>query len=218
MNEPRPKTPKPPPLTRRKVTLCGSEAPQPGHICAFFNSADEKYAALAPFFNDAIDAGDCVVNIVDADRRDQHLRSLSSARVPVEPAMQMDRLRVMTTEETYVRDGELNLDGVLDLVRETLAMAEREGRSVRTCGEMDWIGRTPTALARAMEYEARVNYLLAGCDCTLLCVYDLARIPSGVVADIMATHEYAVLNGRLRRNPYFIQPDEYLEMIRSRVI
>jgi hypothetical protein len=83
---------------------------------------------------------------------------------------------------------------------------------------MNWIGRSPETLRQALEYEAKVNYLLPGGACTLLCVYRTGDLPSGVVSDILATHEYAIINGRLRRNPYFVTPDDFLAMLHSRTL
>ena len=198
------------------IRLCGEEIREPGHICAFFDSREEKYGTLAPYFKDSIGRGDCLINIVDADVLDTHLMALAAERVPVQHALRTDRLRVMTSEDTYIRNGELDLEGVLEMLRVALETAKGEGRCVRTCGEMNWIARTPSAGARAMEYEARVNQFVPTFDCTLLCVYDVATTPAAMVSDILATHPFAVVKGRLRANPYFVQPDEYLEMLRAR--
>ena len=200
----------------RSIRLCGEWLHEPGHICAFFDSRAEKYAAIGPYFNDALDAGDTVINVVDAAARQDHLKALSDARVPVDPALQSGRLRVMTTEETYLRGGSLDLDGMLDMLRETLREADAAGTRIRTCGEMSWIARDPGTADRVMDYEARVNQFVPTFDCTLLCVYDVAKTPPAVVADILATHPFAIVKGRLRRNEYFVEPDQYLGMLRTR--
>lgn len=199
-----------------RIGIGGESVPHSGHVCAFFQTPEEKYRTLAPFFSDAIAAGDRILNVVDGDRVDAHLESLRAAQVPVDAAIRTDRLRVQATEDTYLRGGTLDLEGMLDMVRGAIASAEREGRTVRTCGEMSWLGRHQHVIPKALEYEARVNELLDGNDCTLLCVYDTPSTPSSIISDILATHEYALINGRLRRNPYYVSPEEYLAMLRAR--
>ena len=198
------------------VRLCGEPAPQPSHICAFVDSHDAKYEMLAEYFRDAISAGDQLINIVEAEVMDDHVRQLEARDVPVRQAIETKHLTLNDAESTYLRDGTVDVDGVFDLVRETLARGVKEGRSVRTCGDMSWISRAPDTFKAVMAYEARVNLLLPSCECTLLCLYDLARMPAYLVTDVMATHEYAILNGRLRRNPYFVPPTEYLDMLSKR--
>lgn len=197
------------------ISLCGERVPQPGHVCAFFDSTAEKYATLAPFFNDAIAAGDCVINVVGSAGFEQHVEALRDADVPVDRALRMDQLRLGKAEEVYMRDGVLDLEGVLDMLKRALETAEAEGRRVRSCGEMDWIAGRPDVLPRVMEYEAQVNRLMSH-ECTMLCVYDTATMPSGIVSDILATHSHAIINGQLRKNPYSVPPDEYLAMLRAR--
>lgn len=198
------------------VKLCGEPAPQPAHICAFVGGTDDKYDMLAGFFRDAIDAGDLLINIVDAEAMEDHVRQLEEREVPMRRAIETNHLTLTDAESTYLRDGTVDVDGVFDLVRQTLARGLEDGRSVRSCGDMSWITRAPETLPAVMAYEARINLLLPTCECTLLCLYDLTRIPAYLVTDVLATHEYAIMNGRLRRNPYFVPPTEYLDMLTNR--
>ncbi len=195
------------------ITLCGEPVVRPGHICAFFDSRSEKYEILAPYFNEGLAAGDHVINVVDADSRGEHLRNLAENDVVLEPAMTTGQMRVLTSEETYLKEGTYDLEGMLELLRETLETARRDGHRVRTCGEMNWIERSEISSQRVMEYEARVNQFLPTFDCTLLCVYDLAHTRPAMLSDILATHPFAIIKGRARPNPYFVPPEEYLEMM-----
>jgi hypothetical protein len=199
------------------VTLCGESVPHAGHVCAFFDSRAQKYDILTPFLKEGIDAGDRVINIVDAAHRDAHVRQLTDAGVPVDAAIATGQLQLSTSEETYLQDGLVNLDGMLELVSDTIDGARRHDQCVRTCGEMNWIGRTRLPIHTILSYEARVNHLVPLNRCvTLLCVYDLAETPTALVSDILATHPFAIIKGRFRRNEYYVQPEEYLQMLKSR--
>ena len=200
----------------RPIRLCGQQIPHAGHICAFFDSRDEKYAALAPYLADGIADGDRIINVVDASDRDDHVHALKHADVPIGEAMDRGQFQLLTAEETYLKDGAVDLDGMLELLRETLEAAERDGTRVRTCGEMNWIGRSSMPTERVMAYEARVNEFVPTFQCTLVCVYDLAELRSGMVADILATHPSAIINGQLRPNPFFVEPAAFLEMLCQR--
>jgi hypothetical protein len=195
------------------ITLCGEPVVRPGHICAFFDSRSEKYETLGPYFNEGLAAGDQLINVVDADSRSDHLRSLAENDVALEPAMSSGQMRVLTSEETYLKEGTHDLDGMLEMLRETLETARRDGQRVRTCGEMNWIARSEMSSQRIIEYEARVNQFVPAFDCTLLCVYDLAYMRPAMLSDILATHPFAIIKGRARSNPYFVPPREYLEMM-----
>lgn len=202
-------------MTPADVRLCGEPVPQPGHICAFFDSEAEKYSTLAPYFIDAIAAGDRVINVVERGTFDHHVDRLRDHDVPVTRAAQSDSLRLGKVEDVYHRNGVLDLDAVLDMLRLALTDAAVEGRSVRTCGEMTWVSRDQDVLPRVLEYEAMVNTIVTE-HCTMMCVYDKATLPATTIADIIATHSYTVINNRLRRNPNYVQPSDYLAMLRAR--
>ena len=202
--------------TPEPVHLCGEEIPHAGHICAFFDSRAEKYEVLAPYLADGIAKGDRIINVVDARDRDAHVATLSARSVPVRAAIDRGQYRLLTAEETYLKQGAQNLDGMLQLLRETLETAQREGTNIRTCGEMNWVARSSMPVEEVLAYEAKVNDFVPSFQCTLVCVYDTAMLPSGMVADILATHPAAIINGRLRNNPVHVAPTAFLEMLERR--
>jgi hypothetical protein len=198
------------------IHLCGEEVPHAGHICAFFDTRGEKYSVLAPYFAEGIAEGDRIINVVDAKDREQHIQTLTQAKVPLSEAMERGQVQLLTAEETYLKEGTLNLDGMLDMLREALETAEREGINVRTCGEMNWIGRSDMPTEEVLSYEARVNDFVPTFQCTLVCVYDVARLRPGMVADLLATHPTSIIDGQLRSNPLFVEPEAFLEKLRQR--
>jgi hypothetical protein len=48
-----------------------------------------------------------------------------------------------------------------------------------------------------------------------MCVYDLAQLGGPAVVDIIATHPWVILNGKIRKNERFIAPEVYLESLFS---
>jgi hypothetical protein len=194
------------PVTRRSIRLCGQEIEQPGHICAFFNSVEEEYETLIPYLMDGVNAGEQVLNVLDADRLHDHRVRLEVAGVPVDDG----RLLVASSEDTYLAGGHFEMDRMAGFVRDRLVESAANGRCVRTAGWMDWVHREAPGTERVMEYEARMNLLVPTFDCTFMCVYDVTKVRGELMVDILATHPYVVLRGRVRENPFYIPPEVYL--------
>ena len=55
-------------------------------------------------------------------------------------------------------------------------------------------------------------------DARMLRRYRMLALAMGAsaVADILATHSSAIIKGHVHKNPYFVEPDEYLERLRDR--
>jgi hypothetical protein len=191
------------------VALCGKRIDRPGHICAFFDSREQEYDTLIPYFRDGLDSGERVFNILDSSRYDDHVRRLSSAGLDLSG----EGITVRTSEETYLEDGRFDMEKMCEVVTEQLVMAREEGKRVRTAGVMDWLSRNAPGSDRAIEYEARMNLLVPAFDCTFMCVYDLSKLDGKTVVDILATHHFTIFKGEIRQNPFFIEPDVYLRQL-----
>lgn len=59
------------------IPFAGSQLGETRHVCAFFNSADEKYRVLLPFIKDGFECGDKAVHVVNPDQCHDHLKRLS---------------------------------------------------------------------------------------------------------------------------------------------
>lgn len=192
-------------MSRHSIRVAGQHIDRAGHICAFFSSREQEYATLLPYLKEGLDAGERVLNVLDASRLDDHRERLTRAGIPLD-----DGLSIASSEDTYLADGRFDMERMIAFVRDALTGAKREGTRLRTCGWMDWIHRDAPGTERTMEYEARMNLLVPDFDCTFMCVYDLDRLPGETIADIMATHPFAIVGGEVRRNPFYVPPEVYL--------
>lgn len=86
----------------------------------------------------------------------------------------------------------------------------------RTCGDMVWALDNLSGTDELIEYEARLNLLTPKHSCSLLCMYDINRFSARVVADVFATHPYVILNGKIHKNPHYIEPVEFLPSLLRR--
>jgi hypothetical protein len=196
---------------RPNVTLCGRSLESPGHICAFFDSREQQYDVLSPYYKEGLDSGEEVVTIVDADEHKAHCKHMHLRGIPVDAAMEQGTLKVFTAEDTYTAGGSFDATRMYDLLQGALAGAKRNGRRVRTSGIMDWSAKGAPGTEQLMDYEARVNVLVPIYDCTLLCVYDLAKINGEMMMDILSTHPYVIHRRRILHNPYYVAPIDVLK-------
>jgi hypothetical protein len=180
------------------IRLCGREIDRPGHICAFFDSPEEEYETLVPYFRDGLAAGERVLNIVDDEILAEHSARLISAGLTTGD----QGVTVLGAAQTYLKTGRFEMERMVSFVEDSLAAARSEGRSVRTCGHMSWLRRNAPGSDRAIEYEARMNFLVPKFDCTFMCVYQLQELSGDTLADLMATHPYVILNGDIRENKF----------------
>jgi hypothetical protein len=172
---------------------------------------------LNPFFREGIETGEELVTIVESGFHAEHLRRMRAGGVAVDAAIATGQLKLLASDETYLRDRVFVVERMYALLEKTLRTAERGPRGrVRAYGDMQWVLQNLPTTDELMMYEARVNLLTPRYDCTLLCVYDLNQCSGRVVADILATHSHVILAGEVQENPYFVEPLAYLNRVALR--
>lgn len=209
-----------PPLQSRghPATVCGHPLTHSAHICAFFDSARQEYDCLVPYFAEGLARREQVVTIRDAGTCAEHVQRLrESGAIPVDDAIRHNRLRVVASEETYLKDGVFEVDRMYRMIKDTLEEAGRQGFSrVRTCGDMSWALRDMPGTEELMQYESRVNQLIGEHDCTLMCTYDVNRFSGRAIMDVLATHPLVLLGDRIYENPYYEDPADFLQRLLKR--
>ena len=204
--------------TLRPVTVCGHVIPNATHICAFFDSENQEYDCVVPYFAEGLDQGEQVVTIRDASEVGRHADELRARMSrPLEEPIRSNQMRIVASEETYLAEGCFEAERMFSMLENVLRDAEASPfKRVRTCGDMTWALRNMPGTDELMEYESRVNQLTAKHDCTLMCVYDVNKFSGRAVMDVLATHPMVVMGNRIYENPYYVEPRQFLQSLLRR--
>ena len=204
-------------MREQSVTLCGETLAGPLHVCAFFDSREEQYEILLPWLKEGIDNNEEVLTILATDSHNDHCSRMSDAGIPVEKALTDKQLKVLATEDTYLHGGIFAAERMFNVVKQALIDAETGPyRKFRGCGDMEWALKNLPGTDELIEYEARLNMLTPKHDCSILCCYDINKFSGNAIADVLATHPMVILNGRIHKNPHYMDPLELLEKLISR--
>ena len=199
------------------IQIAGSQLCESRHVCAFFNSEDEKYRVLLPFIKDGFDCGDKAVHVVNPDQHHDHLQRLTAAGIDQITARQSGQLEIRTNTEAYLRDGRFDQDRMLH-VFEQLVTESAKGKFPlsRIVCHMEWAAEGRRYIDDLIEFESRVNDVWRRHDDTVICTYDLAKFGGDTVVDIMRTHPMVIIGGILQQNPFFVPPEVFLHEFRDR--
>jgi len=199
------------------VRLAGAELHRNRHACAFFNSDEEEYRLLLPFAKEGVDRGHFVFHIVDPDQRADRARRLSDAGINMDPAVPAGRVEIAAWEDAHLQGGRFDQDAMLALAEDVLRRGKEGGFPLtRLWGNMEWSLTDAPGVEQLVEYECRLNDLMARYDDVMVCTYDLNRFSAAVVMDVLRTHPLVVIGGVLHENPFFVPPEEFLRELRRR--
>ncbi|MFP4672886.1 MAG: MEDS domain-containing protein, partial [Desulfohalobiaceae bacterium] len=181
------------------------------HLCCMYMTEAEHQEVLVPFIRDGLQQGHRVIYIVDARTAETVIGYLQQAGLDPEQAQKADRLRISSSQETYLRNGSFDPDSMLELLYKEVQQAADDGyQALRVTGEMSWALRGLPGSDRLMEYEAKLNQFFPVHKAIGLCQYDMRRFEPEVLLDVLATHPIAVVRNTCYQNMYYVPPEEFM--------
>lgn len=168
---------------------------KPGdHIAWLYEMEERHRAILTPFLWQGLEEGEKVLYIVDSHTADTILGYLRDAGLDVEPYLASGQLAILTCDETYIREGVFDPEGMITFLQAETEQALAEGyAALRSSGEMTWALQGLPGSQRLIEYEARLNEFVPGSKCLITCQYDRRRFGSKVLLDVLRTHPLSIV-------------------------
>ena len=200
-----------------KLSLAGTPL-EYFHVCAFFNSREQEYDVLNPFFKEAVDQGEKNLHIVDPALIDDHRARLAASGIDAQGCEACGQLQLLPWDEAYLDEsGKFDKDRMLAAVDHLTGTGREAGYSrLRIMGDMNWVFGDIPGSSDVIEYEAEVNEVLARNRQPAVCVYDMAKLSGGMMMDLLRTHPLTLIGGVVQENPFFTPPAEMLEELRAR--
>lgn len=177
------------------------------HVCGFYYGEEERDALLVPFLREGLVSGEKCVAVVDSTQPDEVI-----ARIGGTPdSVASGQLEFYHSDETYLRTGTFDPDLMISFWEERAHLIHAEGTfsCSRLVGEMSWLERVPPPRNSVVRYESWADGFAARYAQTVLCLYDLRRVGSGILMDLLRTHSKLLLGGLVLENPHHISADEF---------
>jgi hypothetical protein len=201
----------------REPSLAGTRLEHHFHVCAFFSSRDEEYDTLCPFFREGLEWGEKVVHIVDAKLITEHLAQLTARGIDCRECLEASQLQVLSWEEAYLCGGSLDADRMLETVQKAADTGRAAGHPrLRIMGDMGWAFNGRPTTEQLLEYEVRVNEVLARNRLPAVCVYEMNRLSGTMMMDILRSHPLTLIGGVLHENPFYTPAELLLPQLRAR--
>lgn len=187
------------------------------HVCAFFDSRDEEYSVLGPFYKEGLDRGEKCVHIVDPSLIGDHLERMRSHGVDTETCCARGQLDVLSWDDAYLSGGTFDQDRMLGALDAVIAAGRESGYPrMRIMGNMGWTLKNKPGTDEVLEFEARVNDVLTESRQLAVCVYDSSKMSGAMMMDILRSHPLTLVGKVLHRNPFYLPPRELSNQLRER--
>ncbi|ATX79568.1 MEDS: MEthanogen/methylotroph, DcmR Sensory domain [Mariprofundus aestuarium] len=184
------------------------------HMCLIYSSEEERREVVSQFLDSGLTGGEQVGYFADEMTPDEVREWLASIDLDLEDQEKRGQFICTKALDIYCPKGEFEPDDMIHTLKTSYSSSQDDGYpGLRVSGEMSWALRGVPGSDRLMEYEAKVNIAFRTHPVIAICQYDARKFDGSMILDVLRVHPMMVVRGRVVRNPYYIQPEEFLASI-----
>jgi hypothetical protein len=172
------------------------------HICCLFESNEEHLSIAARYIAEGLRQREhCLYSGASPAILRQFRERLADEGVDLEEMVQRGALTLATAAETHLAADHFDSERMLRMLSEKLETVMNAGfTGLRTCGDMSWLLDAPLGSEHVVIYEAMCTQFFQNSRAVGMCMYDRARLPSGLIDHALTTHPRLFAKGRCEPN------------------
>jgi hypothetical protein len=190
---------------------------RPGlHICQLYNQRDELTHTTAALLRDGLRGSDKCYFAGSAQRVADLHKLLRAGHLDVEGALASGQLQLCEERDELLREGRFDPYHLLSTHLALVARALNEGwQQVRAVIDMGWLAQEVATPEQLLKYEAASDavFTFQGRPIVALLQYNYAELPGEVVVELLKLHPIAVVGRFIKRNPYYVNAEDYMVKI-----
>lgn len=191
-----------------------SERIPPGsHICQLYNKVNEISGVTARLLQVGLAAREkCQFAGSPASVREVE-QALSKSGVDVPAAMESGQLSFIADRDPLLIAKRFDPYHLLSTHQTFIAQSQREGyKACRISIDMTWLTADVATPEQVLKYEAASDAIFTFQNAPIIALmhYDYSKLPGALVVEMLKLHPIAVVGKFIKRNPYYVNSEQYL--------
>jgi PAS domain S-box-containing protein len=179
------------------------------HIGALFAGKDEEGCSLLPFFQDTVQSGQRILLVRTEGQQFDLMRQLGEHGCDIRTAMLRGDLEVCSWEQLRKHNNESHHATVSTLLTHALASSAARGcRATQLWCDMAWASDDTLGVQGITEHEKQLTDIALQHDCSIVCAYDLTKLSTRALMEILRCHPMILAGGDARANPLWVAAKE----------
>ncbi len=181
------------------------------HMCLIYSNEEERKDIISKYINSGISSKEKVAYFADELSPTEIKQWLSEKGVEFNNE-DLNNFVVTDAKSVYCPHGHFHPDEMLETLKNFyITSASENFLASRVTGEMAWALKGIPGSKRLMEYESKVNDLVADYPVTAICQYDANQFDGYTILECLKVHPFMIIKDQIIRNPYYLKPSEYLQ-------
>ena len=171
----------------------------PRHVSLHHHDRDELWRLFRPYVIDHLERGAPMLYIHEDGARADVAARLHAEGFDADELAARGLLRLLVPTEAYLRTGSFSAPRMLDFIESAILDLRARGHgAMLISGEMTWYLSGADGVEEMIPYEAGLNGLMKRYpDVTIVCHYDMTRLPGNINLGSICAHPHVQLPDRL---------------------
>lgn len=184
------------------------------HIALIYVKEGDNAAATAAFIREGLERRYLCLYVHEASRSETVLGALAAMGIDAQSAAADGRLELVEISKAFLTNGNFDPNAMIATLEATVMRAGKRGlEGLFVAGEMSWaLGRHP-GTKQLMDYEAQCSSFFRSNPAVSLFQYNRARFDAKSLRQVLLTHPWVLINGRLYRNYYHVPAEPLAEAV-----
>jgi excisionase family DNA binding protein len=176
----------------------------PRHVSLHYRNRDELWRLFGPHVVDHLRRAAPLIYIHDEGARGDVLERLGGEGFDVTELERQGLLRLLVPGEAYLRTGSFSAKRMIDFIESAILDRRALGYTVMlVSGDMAWCLSGAHGVEEMIPYETALNELLARYpDVTIICNYDMMRVPTEIHFGALCAHPHTQVPDRFVQGFY----------------
>jgi MEDS: MEthanogen/methylotroph, DcmR Sensory domain len=190
---------------------------RPGlHVCQFYNQPNEIIHTALPLMRDGLRGQDKCYFAGSPSRIEEIRKALRTAHFDVDGTTRNGQLQLVGDRSELLSRGRFDPYHLLSTHQALISRSLNEGwQSVRAVLDMSWLTQGVSTPEQILKYEAAADavFTFQSRPIVALLQYNYSELPGELVVELLKLHPIAVVGRFIKRNPYYLNAEEYMVKI-----
>ncbi|HWS49277.1 MAG TPA: MEDS domain-containing protein [Candidatus Methanoperedens sp.] len=182
------------------------------HVASIYQNKEQQFEVLMPFFIEGLKLNQKCVYVYDENTKEEIISEFEKAGIEINLYLKSGQLELFESREMYLDEGKFQPEKMLEKIEAMEKRAFEEGFwGLRGSGEMGISLEGKVDEIELIDYESRINEFLVGRKITLICQYNENKVSHKILNNVIRTHPFVIVYGKIYENKYFYTAPEYME-------
>lgn len=189
---------------------------QGSHICQLYNKTSEMVNVAASLIQTGLQNNEKCFYGGQSEAVAEVRAACEQLDVDVDAAIERGQLVFIDRREEFFQNKRFDPYFVLSQHQSFIAKAVKEGWSAaRGALDMSWVTEGSATPSQVLKYEAACDsvFTFQNSPVVIIVQYNYAKLAGEIVVELLKLHPLAVVGKYIKRNPYYVDSEEYFMRI-----